>query len=163
MLFGEADAAQPFTIVDWQTVGWGPVDDRRLLLPGRRAVGRGPPRAAEEDLVREYHDALHEHGVRGFGWEDCWEEYRRQCFLGLVMTIAPAMIVERTERGDEMFMTLLARYAQQAVDLGALDLLPAPGHRPPRAAAPRARGRGPAPRRSRGAVERELVLRRGHR
>jgi hypothetical protein len=43
------------------------------------------------------------------------------------MTVAPAVIVQRTERGDDMFMTSLARYAQQVLDLDALDVLPAPG------------------------------------
>jgi hypothetical protein len=37
------------------------------------------------------------------------------------------VIVDRTERGDEMFMTSIARYAEQALDLDALELLPAPG------------------------------------
>jgi hypothetical protein len=34
------------------------------------------------------------------------------------------MVVVRTERGDDMFMTWLARSAQQALDLDALELLP---------------------------------------
>ena len=126
MLFGDAGDARPFTIVDWQTVGWGPVmTDASYFLGGGLSVE--DRRAAEEELVREYHETLQRHGVRGFGWDACWDGYRRQCFLGLVMTIAPAMLVERTERGDDMFMTILARYAQQAQDLSALDLLPAPG------------------------------------
>jgi len=48
------------------------------------------------------------------------------------MTVAPAMLVQRTERGDEMFLVTLARYAQQVLDLDALELLPEPGSgRPP--------------------------------
>jgi len=89
-------------------------------------------RAHEQELLRDYHEALHEHGVRGFSWEECWEGYRRQAFLGVLMTVAPAMIVQRTERGDEMFLVTLARYAQQVLDLDALELLPEPGSgRPP--------------------------------
>ncbi len=56
-------------------------------------------------LVREYFEQLYAHGVRGFDWEDCWRGYRRQSFLGLLMTVGPAVIVERTERGDDMFLT----------------------------------------------------------
>ena len=125
MLFGAEDAPRRFVAVDWQTVGWGPVmiDAAYFLGASLQLEDR---RLHEETLVREYWEALHAHGVRGFDWEQCWEEYRRQVFLGIVMTVAPAMIVQRTERGDEMFLTSLARYAQQALDLGSLELLPAP-------------------------------------
>ncbi len=131
MLFGAGDGARPFVVVDWQTVGWGPVmTDLAYFLGGSLTVA--DRRAHERELVREYHDALLAHGVRGFGFEECWHGYRRQSFLGLVMTIAPAMIVQRTERGDEMFLVTLARYAQQVLDLDALELLPEPGAgRPP--------------------------------
>ena len=48
------------------------------------------------------------------------------------MTVAASMVVVRTDRGDDMFMTWLARNAQQAIDLDALSLLPDPGDgRPP--------------------------------
>ena len=80
-------------------------------------------RASEQTLVREYFDALVGHGVGGLRFEDCWEGYRRACCLGLLMTIGPAVIVERTDRGDEMFMGSLARFAQQVLDLDALELL----------------------------------------
>ncbi len=131
MLFGDEDAPRRFVAVDWQTVGWGPVMTDAAYFLG----GSLPPeerRLHEQTLVREYWEALHAHGVRGFDWEDCWQGYRRQVFLGLVMTVAPAMIVQRTERGDDMFLTSLARYAQQALDLESLELLPPAGSgRPP--------------------------------
>ncbi len=131
MLFGAEDAPRRFVTVDWQTVSWGPVmTDLAYFLGG--SLQASDRRSAEAELVREYYDALHAHGVRGYSWEDCWEDYRRQAFLGIVMTVAPAMIVERTERGDEMFLTCLARYADQVLDIESLDLLPAPGTgRPP--------------------------------
>ena len=36
---------------------------------------------------RIYHDELLAHGVKDFGWEQCWEEYRRQSFHGILMTV----------------------------------------------------------------------------
>ena len=131
LLFGEEDAPRRFVAVDWQTVGWGPVmTDAAYFIGG--ALSPQDRRAHERTLVREYYQALHAHGVRGFDWETCWQGYRRQVFLGILMTVGPAMIVQRTERGDEMFLTTLARYAQQALDLDSLDLLPEPGAgRPP--------------------------------
>ena len=113
------------TVVDWQTLGWGPVmRDAAYFIGGALPVEER--RAHEASLLRAYYDELLAHGVAGFSWEQCWEEYRRQCFLLLVMTIAPAMVVERTERGDDMFMAVLERAAQMAIDLNAVELLPEP-------------------------------------
>ncbi len=135
MLFGSDDAPRGFVAVDWQTVSWGPVmTDAAYFLGGSLSIENR--RAHEQTLVREYHGALHAHGVRGFAWADCWLEYRRQAFLGILMTVAPAMIVQRTERGDEMFLAALERYAQQVLDLDALELLPQPGSGRPRALRP---------------------------
>src|SRR5262249_10270572 len=75
-------------------------------------------------------DELGRLGVQNFAWEECWNSYRRQTFLGLVMVIGAAMVVVRTDRGDDMFMTWLERVAQQVIDLDALSLLPAPGSKP---------------------------------
>jgi hypothetical protein len=126
MLFGAPASARRFTVVDWQTVGWGPAMTDAAYFLGS-ALEPGERRANERELLREYHAGLLAAGVRGFDWERCWLEYRRQVFLGILMTVAPAMIVERTARGDEMFLTILARCAQQIIDLDALELLPAPG------------------------------------
>ncbi len=113
------------TVVDWQTLGFGPaMRDAAYFLGSALPVEER--RAHEESLLRAYHDELLAHGVAGFDWEQCWEEYRRQCFLLLVMTIAPAMVVERTDRGDDMFMAVFGRAAQMAIDLNATELLPEP-------------------------------------
>lgn len=113
-------------VVDWQTVSWGPaVRDVSYFLGGGLTVA--DRRAHERELVRAYYDELVRLGADELGWEHCWNEYRRQCFHGLVMNIAPAMVVERTERGDEMFMASTERMCQQVLDLDALSLLPDAG------------------------------------
>ena len=48
---------------------------------------------------------------------------RRQSFFGVMMAIVSSMLVERTDRGDEMFMTMLARHGDHVLDTGALDTL----------------------------------------
>ena len=126
MLFGEPGAAREFAIVDWQTVSWGAAMTDAAYFLGC-SLSAEDRRAHEEELVRAYHEDLLAAGVRGFDWEQCWTGYRRQTFLGIVMVVAPAMIVERTERGDDMFMTSLERFATQVLDLDAIELLPAPG------------------------------------
>ncbi len=125
MLFGAAGAPREFIVVDWQTVGWGmAMTDVSYFLGA--SLTTEDRRAWEETLVREYFEQLHAHGVRGLLWDECWLGYRRQTFLGLLMTIGPVVIVERTQRGDDMFMVALSRYAQQVLDLDALELMPAP-------------------------------------
>ena len=128
LLYGEPGGVRPLTVVDWQTVGWGPAMlDASYFLGGGLSVE--DRRAHEEELVRAYWEAL---GAPGFTWEECWDGYRRQAFHNVLMAIVASMLVERTPRGDEMFMVSLARAAQQALDLDALSLLPEPGSgRPP--------------------------------
>ena len=110
-------------VVDWQTVSWGPaLLDASYFIGGCLDVSAR--RAAERELLATYHSALGEQGVRGLSLEHCWEEYRRLCFHGLLMTIAASIVVVRTERGDEMFMRWFERNAQQAIDLEAVELLP---------------------------------------
>ncbi len=122
LLFGDGTCH----VVDWQTVSWGPA-----MLDASYFLGNGLPvedrRAHEHELIRCYHDALLEHGVSAFSFENCWEEYRRQVFHNLVMGICASMIVQRTDRGDDMFMASVERSAQQAIDLESVELLPAPG------------------------------------
>jgi hypothetical protein len=122
LLFGKPGNPKQLTVVDWQTVSWGePLLDASYFLGSGLAVG--DRRAHEEALVHEYFERLLALGVEGFGWEACWEEYRRQAFHGVVMAVAASLLVVRTERGDDMFMTSLARHAQQVLDLEAEQLL----------------------------------------
>jgi hypothetical protein len=133
MLFAREGGAapRPLTTVDWQTVSFGPLmlDISYFLGASLTTEDR---RAHEEELVRAYHAALLARGARDLDWDTCWSEYRRASFYGVLMAVAASMLVVRTDRGDEMFMTSLARHAQQAIDLDAVELLPAPGEgRPP--------------------------------
>jgi thiamine kinase-like enzyme len=124
LLFGEAGSPKPLTVVDWQTVSWGPpLLDASYFLGAGLAVG--DRRANEQALVREYYESLRALGVENFSWDMCWEEYRRQAFHGVLMAVIASMLVVRTKRGDDMFMTSLARHAQQILDLQAEELLAA--------------------------------------
>ncbi|WP_372792167.1 phosphotransferase, partial [Paraconexibacter sp.] len=137
LLFGDGTC----TVVDWQTVTWGPV-----MLDAAYFIGGGlsveDRRASERDLLRVYHDELRAQGVRSLPWEEVWDGYRRACFHGILMTVAASMVVVRTERGDDMFMTWLERNAQQVLDLDALDLLPEPDAGTPEPLRPEPRDEG---------------------
>ncbi len=112
-------------VLDWQTCGFSAgLSDLSYFLASSLQV---PDRQRhEEDLVRRYHAELTGRGVR-LSWNDCWNDYRRYAFSGIVMDIIAAMFVQQTERGDEMFAAMANRHARHAIDLDSLRLLPAPG------------------------------------
>jgi aminoglycoside/choline kinase family phosphotransferase len=121
LLFRPGDV-RPY-VVDWQTASWGSAaSDVAYFLGG--SLTAEDRRAHGTALLDGYHRALVAEGVVGFDRSRLDEEYRQLCFGGLVMSIGASMLVKRTERGDEMFVTSVARYAQQALDLGAEDTLP---------------------------------------
>lgn len=122
MLFGTEAGGYPLAVVDWQTLGLGagPADVAYFLGAGLLAEDR---REHEEQLLREYLDQLGAGGVSGYDWNQCFAEYRRATFAGVVMAVVASMIVEQTERGDDMFMAMASRHATHAADLDALALL----------------------------------------
>ena len=141
LLFGLEDADRPLTVVDWQTVGRGPaLTDLSYFLGCALTVE--DRRAHGDRLIAAYHEAL------GAGapltLEECREGVRRQSFFGVMMAIISPMLVERTERGDDMFMTVLARHCEQVLDTGALDALPPPETAEALAVDPADEGRHPA-------------------
>lgn len=119
MMFGAiGPTSDPVAVVDWQTPGHGrPSSDLSYflgagLLPDTR-------RASERALVETYHGRLVAAGVEGYSLDDCWDSYRRESFTGIVMAVVASQIVVRTERGDEMFLAMASRHAEQALDLEA--------------------------------------------
>jgi aminoglycoside/choline kinase family phosphotransferase len=109
-------------VVDWQTCTVGPAlsDVAYFIGAGLTAEDR---RAHEDALVREYHRGLEAAGVTGYAWDRCWTDYRRGTFAGLMMAVAASMLVERTARGDEMFLTMAARHSRHVLDLDAIELI----------------------------------------
>ena len=73
-------------------------------------------------LLRAYHDALGPDAPLSL--DDVRDGVRRQSFFGVMMAIVSSMLVERTDRGDEMFMAMLQRHCQHVLDTDALAVLP---------------------------------------
>jgi aminoglycoside/choline kinase family phosphotransferase len=122
LLFDPSPGGVPVTVVDWQTCTHGPATQDVAYFIGA-AMGPDERRNAERGLVRRYHDGLLSAGVEDYGWERCWQDYRRSTWAGLIMAVAASMLVERTARGDLMFSTMAARHARHALDLDAVELL----------------------------------------
>ncbi|MCI0393843.1 MAG: DUF1679 domain-containing protein [Chloroflexi bacterium] len=75
----------PVVLIDWQL--W----DIRLAaidLAFLIALHWSPPRRAalEQPLLRHYYEALAQHGVAGYSWDDLWDDYRRAV---IIMTLIP--------------------------------------------------------------------------
>ncbi len=122
LLIDEAVEPPRISAVDWQTVTQGnPMTDVAYFLGG----GLPPEerRRIEETLVREYHDGLCAAGIRDYSFDDCWYDYRLSVFFGFRVVVTASMIVQQTERGDEMFMTMARRHAAHAADLGSDEFL----------------------------------------
>src|SRR6202008_4466097 len=121
MLFGTAGADRALTVVDWQTVSWGPALTDLSYFLGC-ALSTQDRRAEYDALLRAYHEALGP--AAPFTLVDVSEGVRRQSFFGVMMAIVSSMLVERTERGDRMFMTMLERHCDHVLDADALATLP---------------------------------------
>jgi Ecdysteroid kinase-like family len=123
MLFGAIGAERPLTVVDWQTVTSGPaMTDLAYFLGCALAVEER--RAHYDELLQAYHAALGPDAPISLA--DVREGVRRQSFFGVMMAIVSSMLVERTERGDAMFMTMLQRHCEHVLDVDALETLAAP-------------------------------------
>jgi Phosphotransferase enzyme family len=109
-------------VLDWQTLIWGSAAADVAYFVGG-SVCTEQRRAHEPDLLSHYHQALCRRGVRDYPLEQLRADTRRETFAGLIMAIVASMIVQRTERGDLMFLTTATRHAQHALDVDAPALL----------------------------------------
>ena len=119
ILFGGQD--NKAILLDWQTASIGlPLNDIAYCISTSFADPKVRAKS-EEILVKEYYDLLEVKDYYSF--EDAWNDYRRGSFVGFLMAVMSAMIVERTERGDEMFAVMAERSGWQAMHLDALSFL----------------------------------------
>jgi len=121
LLFG-GPAEEPLAIVDWQTVTLGPgAADVAYFMGGSLPVE--DRRRNEAELLHHYLEVAAVHGLRAYSFDDLWLDYRRHAYSGLVMAVGAAMMVARTDRGDDMFLAMAQRHAAHVEDMDALSLL----------------------------------------
>ncbi|WP_426169345.1 phosphotransferase family protein [Sandarakinorhabdus sp. DWP1-3-1] len=115
MMFDVGGGTRPLATLDWQTVTAGPglTDVAYFLSAGISSAER---RLHEGELVRFYHAELLRRGVRDYGWEACWRDYRRFTLHGILMGVFSALSVERTERADALFLRMTEGACEQAAD-----------------------------------------------
>jgi aminoglycoside/choline kinase family phosphotransferase len=122
LLFGTDGGGPLVGIVDWQTVTLGPGAADVSYFVGA-GLTPGDRRAHEDELLRDYHGRLCSAGVTGYPWGQFFTDYRRYAYAGYLMAVGASMMVERTRRGDEMFLAMVRRHAAQIDDLASESLL----------------------------------------
>ena len=82
LFFGVRPDHEPIRVVDWQIVSQcvGTYDVGMFLS---QSVAPSIRREIELDLLRAYHDRLLEHGVRGYTFADCIDDYRWTLLIGM--------------------------------------------------------------------------------
>jgi Phosphotransferase enzyme family len=122
MMFGCAPGAPPIAVLDWQASRLGPpLLDAAIFMGSCLSVDQ---RQAEEDrLLHLYHDGLGTEGVTDFSFDEVRESYRISCLYPFLLCIGTAVMLQRTERGDQMWAQLFTNSASIVQDTGAGALL----------------------------------------
>lgn len=107
--------------IDWQTLSVGlPPRDLAYLLA--TSVSPAQRHETESDLVSLYREALLGHGVTGYSAQDCFADYRLGMLQCPLIIVLGAAYGNPTERGDEMFATMIRRSCAAIRDLDTVSL-----------------------------------------
>ena len=120
MLFDIKDGTEPLGVLDWQTlvVGSGLTDLAYFI-----GAGVGTTLSAHEDeLVEQYLASMTQSGVP-LTLAEVWDDYRRGVLHGVSTAVFSAAFVERTERGDAMFLDMARGSCQLALKHDSLSAL----------------------------------------
>jgi len=121
LLIDACDGTVALAVVDWQTVGVGsPLLDVAYFL----TTSLTPQDCAryEFELLDYYLAKLADHGV-DIPAEVARQEFARYTLQPIVMLVAASVIVEQTERGDEMFLSMIDRAIVAATRWDAINEL----------------------------------------
>ena len=123
LFFATPEGGDPLTVIDWQLASRA----RGVFDVAYFICGTVPPaerKANEMDLLRMYHSVLAENGVHGYGFDQCFEDYRLSVLLCLGYSVlAAGQLDMANERGVELFTTIMERTTSAIIDLNAGELL----------------------------------------
>ncbi|MCX2929961.1 phosphotransferase [Mycobacterium sp. CVI_P3] len=118
LMFATDPQSDRTAVVDFQTVRLGPpgLDPAYYLGSSLPTAER---RAAERELIAEYHERLTFSGVEGYDFDSCWAAYREGAMYGVLLFVGMASQVESSEQADRIIVDQIRRYADMALDLDA--------------------------------------------
>jgi len=121
LLFDAKSGEVPLCVVDWQTVSVGsPMLDVAYFLT--TSLTEQDRNTYEDELINYYLTELSRLGG-SLPLDIAREEFSRYTLQPVVMLVCAAVLVEQTERGDRMFMTMIERGINAATKWNALDEL----------------------------------------
>ncbi len=123
MFFPER-AGDPITVIDFQLMarGRGPYD---IAYFASQSLDIEQRRATERDLLRRYHGALVDAGVRDYSFDDCFEDYRLATLWCAVYPIGMGGGLAGAEQRHLDLATEVSRRCFTAIeDLDAVSTLP---------------------------------------
>lgn len=110
-------------LLDWQfpVRHLGPFDlsyflGQCVLVEDRRRIETG--------VVRRYHDALTAHGVTGYSFERCFDDYRLGMLMHLVTATQTSVLDGGNDRGRRLLESMIERGWTAGLDLGVGEFLP---------------------------------------
>lgn len=115
MLFDMTDPTKPIVIVDWQTTGVG-VGVGDIAYYAGTAFDAEKRRQLERELLHRYREGLRDRGIAEQDLVHIEDDYCRSSVAGFLMGVTAAMVVERTVRGDDMFLAMARRSAAMVLD-----------------------------------------------
>ncbi|MDO8614708.1 MAG: DUF1679 domain-containing protein [Dehalococcoidia bacterium] len=116
---------EPLALIDWQTVcrARGPVDIACLFVSNLAPSDR---RTAEAELLPRYHRLLEENGVRGYGFDQCWDDYRLAVMhLFTQIVVLSSFLDFGGNLQEPLTAATIGRPLAAMADLSPVDLLPA--------------------------------------
>lgn len=115
VLFDALDGTVPLAVLDWQTVIYAPgIVDVAYFIGG--ALDIETRRANETELLRHYHSELEQLGVKNYSFDQLVDDYACATFHNFIIGVAAAMLVERTDRGDSLFVSMVTNALSHARD-----------------------------------------------
>lgn len=120
MMFGTSKGGQPLTVVDWQSVAFGPAaTDIGNCLSG--ALPSELRRRHEGELLDIYISELEHQGGGPYDTEALYRHYVLGAYQHLLTGFSASMFVSQTPRGDEMFLKMVNGAVELIFDHGAQD------------------------------------------
>lgn len=121
LLIEARGAEVPLCVVDWQTIGVGsPMLDVAYFLTTSLSIE--DREAHDRELLSYYLDELALFGPQ-LPVDVAEAEFARYTLQPVVMLVCAAVLVERTERGDQMFLSMIDRGIRAATSWDAFEQL----------------------------------------